>query len=129
MNLSPLKKRTCNEKDLYIAKKLRERRIQIGLKQREVAAALGIAAQQIFKYEKGIDRIPASRLGEFSKILIVPLTYFFEETEGEICATCLKGLTLTGTHLSSRKVRLKFLLLKAILTDSKTQEDYQLEIC
>ena len=48
-----MNKKTYNATDLYIAKKLRERRIELKLKQIELAKALDIASQQIFKYEKG----------------------------------------------------------------------------
>ena len=46
-----MNKKTCNATDLYIAKKLRERRIELKMKQIELARALDIASQQIFKYE------------------------------------------------------------------------------
>lgn len=117
--------RICNEKDLYIGKKLRERRLELKLKQKDLATPLNIASQQLFKYEKGIDRVPASRLYEFSRLLSVPLSFFFEE--GDV--TGMKELTVTCANLHGKKVHLKFLKLKAVLTDSQTKEDFVVEVC
>ena len=102
---------------------MRERRLEIGLKQKELAKALDIASQQIFKYEKGIDRIPASRLYEFSKLLAVPFSFFFDERDAG-----MQELVVTCANWRGKKVQLKFLTLKAILTDSQTQKEYELEI-
>ncbi|WP_052046265.1 helix-turn-helix domain-containing protein [Candidatus Paracaedibacter symbiosus] len=121
-------KRSSSAKDLYIAKKLRERRIEIGLNQSDLANMLGVTYQQVHKYEKGIDRIPAGRLFEFSKILSVPLSFFDEEGEGEISPLAAKNLVVTCANMQKRKVRLKFLKLRATLTDIKTQEEYDVEI-
>lgn len=55
----PKNKRSSNARDRYIARKLRERRIKMGLNQSAVANSLGITHQQVYKYEQGIDRIPA----------------------------------------------------------------------
>ncbi|WP_052046352.1 helix-turn-helix domain-containing protein [Candidatus Paracaedibacter symbiosus] len=74
-------KKSCTAKDLYIAKKIRERRIEKEIKQHELAKALGVTPQQIFKYEKGIDRVSASRLQEISKILSVPINFFYQNAE------------------------------------------------
>jgi transcriptional regulator with XRE-family HTH domain len=43
----------------------------------------GVTAQQVYKYERGIDRIPASRLYDFAKLLEVPLSYFYQELRNE----------------------------------------------
>ena len=115
--------RAYNPKDLYIAKKLRERRLELKLKQKELARSLGLTSQQLFKYEKGIDRIPASRLYEFSKLLAVPLLFFFDENELSI-----QEWSPRYVSLPSKKVYLKFLKLKAILVNSQTQEEYEVEI-
>lgn len=112
-------KRSNNERDQDIARKLRERRIEMRLSQSEVANNLGITHQQVYKYEQGIDRIPASRLYEFANILSTPISFFYGE-EKELVVSC--------TSLQDRKVRLKFFKLKAILTDPRTQEDYDIEV-
>ena len=115
--------RACNSTDLYIGKKLRERRMNLKLKQKDLAKALNIASQQIFKYENGIDRVPASRLYKFSKLLSVPLSFFFNEGDAD-----MQKLVVSCANLHGRKVHLKFLKLKVILTDSQTNEDYEVEV-
>jgi len=121
-------KRSSNARDRYIARKLRERRIEMRLSQADLANSLGITHQQVYKYEQGIDRIPASRLYEFAKILSVPISFFYEEEKGESRLSKEKELVVTCANLQARKVRLKFFKLKATLTDTNTQEDYDVEI-
>lgn len=111
-------KRSSSPKDLYIAKRLRERRIELGLNQSYLASILGITPQQLSKYEKGLDRIPAGRLDDFAKILSVPISFFYED----------RDLGINQVYLRGKKVRIKYFKLKAILTDTKTQEDYDIEI-
>ena len=64
--------------DAHIGQKIRARRILLGMSQTELADAAGITFQQIQKYEKGVNRVGASRLQQFSDALGVPPSYFFE---------------------------------------------------
>lgn len=121
-------KRSSSAKDLYIARKLRDRRLELGLNQSDLADKLGLTYQQIYKYEKGLDRVPAGRLFDFAKILSVPVSFFDPESKGGIPFQREKELVVTCANLQGRKVKLKFFKLKAILTDTKTQEDYDVEI-
>ena len=65
--------------DLSIGSRLRLRRLSLGLSQNTLAQALGITFQQIQKYERGSNRIVASRLFHLSKVLQVPVQYFFQD--------------------------------------------------
>jgi transcriptional regulator with XRE-family HTH domain len=67
-----------NPIDRHVGARLRLRRVQNGLSQEKLGDALGITFQQIQKYEKGTNRIGASRLQLAAKILDVPVNYFFE---------------------------------------------------
>jgi len=69
--------------DLYLAKKLRQIRIETGMSQEELGDLAGLTFQQIQKYEAGKNRIPASRLFEFSQILQRPLADFFEKIKAD----------------------------------------------
>ena len=69
--------------DLYLAKKLRQIRIESGMSQEELGDLAGLTFQQIQKYEAGKNRIPASRLFEFSQILQHPLADFFEKIKAD----------------------------------------------
>ena len=64
--------------DVFVGKKLRLRRKLLGLSQDAVASAVGVTFQQVQKYERGVNRISASRLAEFAQALKVPIVYFFE---------------------------------------------------
>jgi transcriptional regulator with XRE-family HTH domain len=113
MNSPVTNKKSCNKKDLYIAQKIRERRLEQGIKQHELATALGVATQQIFKYEKGIDRVPASRLQEIANLLSVPVNFFYQNTEGN--AFSMKEMireALEGKKLKISGLDLEFILSK-----------------
>jgi transcriptional regulator with XRE-family HTH domain len=64
--------------DLYVGARLRIRRKVLGLSQTQLADALGITFQQIQKYERGANRISASKLYEAARLLQSPVNYFFE---------------------------------------------------
>ncbi len=65
--------------DVSIGSRLRLRRLAMGLSQNTVAQSLGITFQQIQKYERGTNRIVASRLFRLSQVLQVPVQYFFQD--------------------------------------------------
>ncbi len=67
--------------DVEVGERVRQRRRVGGLSQKTLAEAVGVASQQLQKYEKGTNRISASRLYEISRVLDVPVSYFFDETE------------------------------------------------
>ncbi len=64
--------------DVHVGKRLRQRRTLLGMSQEKLAQAFGVSFQQVQKYERGANRISASRLYLLTKILDVPVTYFFE---------------------------------------------------
>jgi transcriptional regulator with XRE-family HTH domain len=65
--------------DAHVGSRVRLRRMLIGMSQEKLGELLGLTFQQVQKYEKGANRIGASRLFEISKILNVPVQYFFED--------------------------------------------------
>ena len=65
--------------DVHVGSRLRLRRTLIGMSQEQLAAALNITFQQVQKYERGTNRISASRLYQASRTLGVPVAWFFEE--------------------------------------------------
>ncbi|OLP59127.1 transcriptional regulator [Xaviernesmea oryzae] len=70
-----------NAIDVYVGSRLKARRVLLGMSQTVLGERLGITFQQIQKYEKGVNRMGASRLQAASEILGVPVSYFFEESE------------------------------------------------
>jgi transcriptional regulator with XRE-family HTH domain len=71
-------KKSPNPIDRHVGSRVRIRRVLLGLSQEKLGDALGLTFQQIQKYEKGINRIGASRLQQISRTLDVPPAYFFE---------------------------------------------------
>ena len=65
--------------NIHLGKKLRMRRLSLGLTQTKVAQAINVTFQQIQKYEKGTNGVSSSRLMQLSKFLKVPITYFYED--------------------------------------------------
>lgn len=73
-----------NPVDIHVGQRLRLRRTLLGMSQEKLGDAVGLTFQQIQKYERGANRIGASRLYMFSRILDVPVSYFFEELPSQI---------------------------------------------
>jgi transcriptional regulator with XRE-family HTH domain len=71
-------KKSPNPIDRHVGSRVRMRRVMLGMSQEKLGDALGLTFQQVQKYEKGINRIGASRLQQISRILDVPPAYFFE---------------------------------------------------
>jgi transcriptional regulator with XRE-family HTH domain len=67
-----------NPTDKYVGSRVRMRRLMLHMSQERLADQLGLTFQQVQKYEKGTNRISASRLQEISHILEVPVPFFFE---------------------------------------------------
>ncbi len=70
--------RIANAVDRRLGQRVRSRRLEIGMSQEKLADLLGVTFQQVQKYEKGINRIAASRLFDISAALDVPISAFFE---------------------------------------------------
>ena len=75
--LAPLKK-APNPIDKHVGSRVRMRRVLLGMSQEKLGEALSLTFQQVQKYEKGTNRIGASRLQQISKTLNVPPAYFFD---------------------------------------------------
>ena len=72
------RKKAPNPTDQHVGSRVRMRRILLAMSQEELGAALGPSFQQVQKYERGANRIGASRLQQISHILQVPVEFFFE---------------------------------------------------
>lgn len=65
--------------DVHVGGRVRMRRTLLGMSQEKLGEAIGLTFQQVQKYERGTNRIGASRLYDLSKVLDVPVGFFFEE--------------------------------------------------
>jgi transcriptional regulator with XRE-family HTH domain len=68
--------------DAYVGTRVRARRQQLGMSQTALAVGLGVSFQQVQKYEKGANRIAASRLARIAELLQVQVPYFYEGAPG-----------------------------------------------
>jgi transcriptional regulator with XRE-family HTH domain len=73
--------------DVHVGARVRQRRTLLGMTQTDLANALGLTFQQVQKYERGINRISASRLFELARVFDVPVDYFFEDMPPEVAAS------------------------------------------
>ncbi len=72
-------KKSPNPIDTHVGSRVRMRRMMLGMSQEKLGEHLGITFQQIQKYEKGTNRIGASRLQHIATVLQVPVSFFFED--------------------------------------------------
>ena len=77
-------KKIPNPIDIHVGARVRLRRNMLGLSQEKLGEQLGITFQQVQKYEKGTNRIGASRLQEIASILQTPISYFFEDAPNRL---------------------------------------------
>ena len=70
-----------NPVDVHVGKRIRLRRTILHITQQQMADLLGLTFQQVQKYEKGANRVGASRLWDISRVLKVPMDFFFEDME------------------------------------------------
>ena len=76
-----------NPVDVHVGARLRVRRTLLGMSQTTLGEAIGLSFQQMQKYEKGANRISASRLFVLSRVLDVPIAYFFDDMPTAVAAT------------------------------------------
>src|SRR4051812_949875 len=83
---------TPNPIDVLVGTRLRLRRNMLGLSQQRLGEAVGLTFQQVQKYERGANRIGASRLHELSQVLNIPVSFFFDDTD-PVRAPAMGGFT------------------------------------
>lgn len=73
-----------NPVDVHVGSRVRMRRTLLGISQEKLGQALGLTFQQVQKYERGANRIGASRLFDLSRVLEVPVSYFFDDMSDDV---------------------------------------------
>jgi transcriptional regulator with XRE-family HTH domain len=79
--------------DIHVGSRVRLRRTMLNMSQEKLGDAVGLTFQQIQKYERGANRIGSSRLYQFSQILDVPVSFFFQDMPAEVQKNAPKGAT------------------------------------
>jgi len=74
-------KRNANPIDVHVGNRVRMRRLLLGMSQEKLGEELGLTFQQVQKYEKGANRVSASRLYHMSQILGVPVQFFYDDMQ------------------------------------------------
>jgi transcriptional regulator with XRE-family HTH domain len=127
-------KREPNPTDVHVGSRIRLRRNLLGMSQEKLGEQLGITFQQIQKYEKGTNRVGASRLQAIATILGVPVSFFFEDAPGaakvgvggagsdlsaasaiEFC-TSPEGLQLNRSFMRIKDVRVRRRIIDLVKT-------------
>jgi transcriptional regulator with XRE-family HTH domain len=75
------KTKSASADDIEVGKRIRARRIALGMSQTELGNRLGVTFQQVQKYEKGVNRVGAGRLVRIGEALEVPVSFFFGVTD------------------------------------------------
>ncbi len=83
--------------DVHVGSRIRLRRTLLGMSQERLGEALGLTFQQIQKYERGVNRVGASRLFDLSRVLDVPISFFFDDMPEPLAASY-------GGHATRRAV-------------------------
>ena len=128
-----------NPIDQHVGSRVRMRRAILGMTQEKLGLALGLTFQQVQKYEKGTNRIGASRLQAIAKILDVPPSYFFEGTSeilGDLSGfadgsrtfvpdlvTTAEGLQLNRAFAKITDPKIRKRLVDLIVQISESQSD------
>ena len=112
--------------DIHVGSKVRLRRTLLGLSQERLGDALGLSFQQVQKYERGLNRIGASRLFDISRMLEAPISYFFEDIPEGLSETPVAGPrgrtyqpaeTLSNRRFDNQNDELKNLLWHCLLVE------------
>lgn len=72
--------------DVHVGTRIRLRRTLLGMSQERLGEALGLTFQQVQKYERGVNRVGASRLFDLSRVLDVPISFFFDDMPESVAA-------------------------------------------
>jgi transcriptional regulator with XRE-family HTH domain len=91
-----------NPIDVHVGARLRLRRTLLGMSQEKLGEAIGLTFQQVQKYERGANRVGASRLYDLGRVLDVPVSFFFDDINPETAAAARgepnEGVAETAPH-------------------------------
>lgn len=94
---APEKENRPSPIDVHVGGRIRLRRTLMGMSQERLGEALGLTFQQVQKYERGVNRVGASRLFDLSRVLDVSISFFFDDMPEPLAG-------MHGTHQTSRVV-------------------------
>src|SRR6266852_8380603 len=92
-----------NPIDVHVGTRVRLRRTLLGMSQEKLGESLGLTFQQVQKYERGANRIGASRLWDLSRVLDCPVAFFFEEMDQQTASASPRNLSVETPDLEPRE--------------------------
>ncbi len=92
-----------NPVDVHVGGRVRLRRTLLGMSQEKLGEAIGLTFQQVQKYERGANRIGASRLWDLSRVLDCPMSYFFEEMDATTASASPRNLSVETPDVETRE--------------------------
>lgn len=98
-----MNKKTPNPIDVFVGSRVRLRRLMVGMSQEALADRLGVTFQQVQKYEKGTNRISASRLQAISDVFRVPPSFFFQDEDSVVPSGAGHETGDVSTFVSSKE--------------------------
>lgn len=104
--VAALKKKKPNPIDRHVGSRVRMRRLMLDMTQTQLGDKLDLTFQQVQKYEKGTNRIGASRLQHIAEVLQVPVAFFFEGAVGEMKSSEPRALFVSEFLASSEGIAL-----------------------
>ncbi len=87
-----------NPIDVHVGSRIRLRRTLLGLSQEKLAALLGLTFQQVQKYERGMNRVGASRLWDIGKVLEVPIGFFYEDMDKTVASQSPRTFSINNDN-------------------------------
>ena len=92
-----------NPVDVHVGSRVRLRRTLLGMSQEKLGEAIGLTFQQVQKYERGANRIGASRLWDLSRVLDCPMSFFFEEMDEATASASPRNLSVETPDVEPRE--------------------------
>lgn len=111
-----------NAVDVHVGSRVRLRRNMLGLSQEKLGEALGITFQQVQKYERGTNRISASRLLEIARVLDVPVTFFFDKVDPVRAPVVTERMTKSDSDLSQRPETVELVTAISKIPDERVRQ-------
>tara|TARA_Y100000817_G_scaffold244300_1_gene196260 strand:- start:118 stop:612 length:495 start_codon:yes stop_codon:yes gene_type:complete len=92
-----------NPVDVHVGSRVRKRRTLLGMSQEKLGEAIGLTFQQVQKYERGANRIGASRLWDLSRVLECPISLFFEEMDESTAGSSPRNLNIESPDIKTQE--------------------------
>jgi len=115
--------RQITEIDAIVGRRIRFRRVSLDLSSEEVAEKIGVAHQQLLKYENAQNRVSAARLYKLASVLDVPVHWFFSEV-GDAAAAPASAADQRRENIATGEELAELIRLYSAITDAEVRRHY-----